>query len=190
MIYLELFLVFFSIGLFTFGGGYAMVPILKMEALTRGWMSEATFVDFISISESTPGPLALNMATFIGTETGGVLGALVATFGMILPSLIIIILIAAFFQRALKHPLTQAALTTIKPVIMALIATTILFLLRNLLFPSVNAFTLETIDWRHLILLIDLGTLYFGYRKLRKKPLHPMILIGVSACLGILIFSF
>jgi len=130
------------------------------------------------------------MATFIGTETGGVLGALVATLGMILPSLLIIMAIAAFFQKALKHPLTQSALGAIKPVIMALIATTILFLLKNLLFPTNAIYSLETIDLRHLVLLINLATLYFGYRKLRKKPLHPMILIGVSAFLGILIFSF
>lgn len=190
MIYLELFLVFFSIGLFTFGGGYAMVPILKTEALARNWMSEARFIDFISISESTPGPLALNMATFIGTETGGVLGALVATIAMMLPSLIVIILIASLFQTMMKQPLVKAALTTIKPVIMALIATTILFLLKHLLFPNNSSLALSNIDWRHLVLLINLATLYFGYRYLNKKPLHPMVLIGVAAVFGILIFSF
>lgn len=190
MIFLELFLVFFSIGLFTFGGGYAMVPILKTEVITRGWMDEALFIDFISISESTPGPLAINMATFVGTELGGILGAIIATFGVMLPSMIIITLIAALFKKAIDHPLTQAALGAIKPVIMALILTTILFLLKNLLFPTATSYVLAHLDIRHLILLLDLGTLYFGMRIIRKKPLHPMILIGVAAISGILIFAF
>jgi chromate transporter len=188
MILLELFLVFFSIGLFTFGGGYAMVPILKTEVLSRGWMDEALFIDFISISESTPGPLALNMATFIGTEVNGISGALVATLGVMLPSIVIIMLVAAVFNKAINHPLTQAALKGIKPVVMALIAATILFLLRNLLFPTTISWPL--IDISHLVLLINLGSFYFGYRYLKKKPLHPMILIGVAAIAGIIMFSF
>ncbi len=190
MIYLELFLVFFSIGLFTFGGGYAMVPILKVEVLERGWMNQQLFIDFISISESTPGPLALNMATFIGTETGGIAGALVASFAMMLPSIIIITLIAALFHKTLKHPLFQAALAMIKPVIIALIGTTILFLLKNLLFPLDVTNNHATFDVRHFSLLINLATLYFGSQAIRKRPLHPMLLIGVAACFGILIFSF
>ena len=186
MIYLELFFVFLSIGLFTFGGGYAMVPILKTEVLSRGWMSERLFIDFISISEATPGPLALNMATFVGMEMGGVPGAIIASVGMILPSLIIITLIAAVFKKMMDKPLVQAALSGIKPVVIALIATTVLFLLTKLLWPVSYA----SIDVRHLILLIDLGTLYFGYRFLNKKPLHPMMLILIAAVSGILIFSF
>jgi chromate transporter len=190
MIYLELFLVFFGVGLFTIGGGYAMVPLLKTEILSRGWMSEALFIDFISISESTPGPLAINMATFIGTEMGGILGALVATTAMVLPSLFIITLIAALFTKIVKHPVTQSILTGVKPVIIALIATTLLFLLRSLLFPIAGNYALATMDLRHLILLIDLGTVYFGIRYFKKKAPNPMVLIGLSAALGILIFAF
>jgi chromate transporter len=190
MIYLELFLVFFGVGLFTFGGGYAMVPILKTEVLTRGWMSEALFIDFISVSESTPGPLAINMATFVGTEMGGVLGALVATTAIVLPSLVIITLIAAVFTKIVKHPITQSVLSGIKPVIIALIATTLLFLLRSLVFPIAGSYDLTTFDFRHMVLLIDLGTLYFGIRFIKKKAPNPMLLIGISAALGILIFTF
>ncbi len=190
MIFLELFMVFFGVGLFTFGGGYAMVPILKTEVLSRGWMSETLFIDFISISESTPGPLAINMATFIGTEMGGILGAVVATTAMILPSLIIITLIAAIFTKIVNHPITQSILSGIKPVIIALIATTLIFLLRSLIFPTAGDDRLADIDWRYLTLLFDLGTFYFGIRFIKKKAPNPMVLIGISAALGILVFAF
>jgi len=190
MIYLELFYVFLSIGLFTFGGGYAMVPILKTEVISRGWMSEALFIDFISISEATPGPLALNMATFVGMELGGVPGALVASLGMMLPSLVIITLIAALFTKMMEQPLVKAALSGIKPVVIALIATTVLFLLWNMVIIRGETDAVNGLDIRHLVLLADLGAIYFGYKYLKKKPLHPMVLIIIAALSGILVFGF
>ena len=90
LLILKLFLVFFKIGLFTFGGGYAMIPLIKSEVVTRGWLLEEEVISFIAISESTPGPFALNMATFIGTSQAGILGALTVTLGVVLPSFIII----------------------------------------------------------------------------------------------------
>ena len=92
MIYLYLFLEFFKIGLFTFGGGYAMIPLVREVVLQYGWMTEETFTTFIGVCESTPGPIAVNMATYIGSTTGGFLGSLLATLGVILPSFIIILL--------------------------------------------------------------------------------------------------
>ena len=98
MIIWELFFTFFKIGLFTFGGGYAMIPMIQDEIVTRGWMSMTQLVDFIAISESTPGPFAVNIATFVGESVSGFSGAFAATFGVILPSFIVILLVAKYFM--------------------------------------------------------------------------------------------
>ena len=93
MIYLKLFLTFFEIGMFTFGGGYAMISLIRDKALALGWLTEEELLNMIAVSESTPGPIAVNMATFVGSTQGGVLGSLVATIGVVLPSFIIILLV-------------------------------------------------------------------------------------------------
>ena len=98
MIFLKLFLTFFKIGLFTFGGGYAMLPLMQQEVLANEWLSESEIINFIAVSESTPGPFAINMATYIGSETGGILGSVCATLGVVLPSFIVILLVARFFM--------------------------------------------------------------------------------------------
>ena len=99
MIYLELFWTFLKIGLFTFGGGYAMIPLIQSEVLAKGWLSMEELVNFIAISESTPGPFAINIATYIGTETSGILGAVCSTFGLVLPSFVIILIVATAFMK-------------------------------------------------------------------------------------------
>ena len=99
MIYLELFYVFFTVGLFNFGGGHAMIPLLQQQVVSHGWVSEQTVVDFIAVSESTPGPFAINMATFVGNKMGGVLGTCAAVFGMVLPSFIVILIVAKFLSN-------------------------------------------------------------------------------------------
>ena len=104
MIYLKLFLTFFKIGAFTFGGGYAMLPLIQQEVLSQGWMDLEQLVNFIAVSESTPGPLAVNLSTYIGAETGGLLGALSATIGVVLPSFVIILLVAKFYQAFRPTP--------------------------------------------------------------------------------------
>ena len=98
MIYIVLFLTFFKIGAFTFGGGYAMLPLIQEEVLKKAWLSQQEIIDFIAVSESTPGPFAVNMATFIGSQTGGILGAVCATLGVVLPSFIIILIVAKCFE--------------------------------------------------------------------------------------------
>ena len=100
MIYLKLFLSFFKIGLFTFGGGYAMIPLIQETVLNNNWMGLEKLIDFIAISESTPGPFAINMATFIGTTKGGFIGAVFSTLGVVLPSFIIILIVAIKFGVA------------------------------------------------------------------------------------------
>ena len=97
-IYLILFFEFFKIGLFTFGGGYAMIPLVREVVLEYGWMSEDAFTNFIGVCESTPGPIAVNMATYVGSSTGGIIGSIMATIGVVLPSMIIIILILTLLK--------------------------------------------------------------------------------------------
>ena len=99
MIFLELFWTFFKIGAFTFGGGYAMLPLIQEAVLTKGWATSEALINFIAVSESTPGPFAINMATYIGSEQGGVFGAFCATLGVVMPSFIVILLVAKFFDK-------------------------------------------------------------------------------------------
>ena len=107
MIYLRLFLEFFKVGLFTFGGGYAMIPLIKEMVLKYGWLTETQFYDFIGVCETTPGPIAVNMATYIGSVNGGFLGSLVATIGVVLPSFIIILMIVIRMDGRGLHDLAS-----------------------------------------------------------------------------------
>jgi chromate transporter len=124
--FLKLFLTFLEIGAVSFGGGYGMISLIREKVLLNGWLSEAEFLNFIAVSESTPGPLAVNMATFIGASQGGVLGALCATLGVVLPSFFIILLIAALIHDLLKYAGVEAFLSGVRPCVVALILSTAL----------------------------------------------------------------
>lgn len=122
MIYLTLFLTFFKIGLFTLGGGYAMIPLIQAEVIDHhGWMTIEQFAEFVGIAESTPGPFAVNISTFCGITTAGILGSLCATVGVVLPSVIIILLIAGAATRVLGHWTTKSALQGAKPAVVGLL---------------------------------------------------------------------
>lgn len=184
-IYLLLFLEFFKIGLFTFGGGYAMIPLVKEVVLEYGWLKESEFYNFIGICESTPGPIAINMATYIGARQGDLLGSICATVGVILPSFIIIILIAALLKNIIKNSYVQAFLTGIKPVVLGLIASTGLILFAK----AIGYVNLKTFNFNlpATIIFGVLVILYFGVLKLFKKKLSAFSIILISAILGILI---
>ncbi|MBO7296499.1 MAG: chromate transporter, partial [Clostridia bacterium] len=124
MIYLQLFVTFFEIGLFTFGGGYAMISLIRDKALALGWLTEEQLLNMIAVAESTPGPIAVNMATFVGSTQGGVFGALTATLSVVLPSFIIILLIASVIRNFLKYKGVQAFLGGVRPCVVALILAT------------------------------------------------------------------
>ena len=109
MIYLKLFYEFFLIGLFTFGGGYAMIPLVRELVLDNNWLTEPEFYDFIGVCESTPGPIAVNMATYIGANEGGILGSICATLGVVLPSFIIILIIAMISKKFIKNKYVQGS---------------------------------------------------------------------------------
>ena len=190
MIYFQLFYTFFLIGLFTFGGGYAMIPMIEDQVVGKGWMTDAQLSDFIAISESTPGPFAINISTFVGSQTAGILGAVCSTLGVILPSLIIIILVAIILSKFLKNRFVQGALNGVKPVIIGLIAATaIIFFVKMALF-SGNAIFSQTVVFNRagIGLLLALAGFLFIYKLGQKKSLNPILLLLLSAVLGIVLF--
>jgi len=133
MIYLKLFTTFFKIGLFSFGGGYGMIPLIERELQAHNWLSAQEFVRVISISEMTPGPIAVNTATLVGYKTAGILGGASATLGVVLPSLVLIIATSHFLYKFRSHPLVKRILYGIKPVVLALIIVAIVFVAKNTL---------------------------------------------------------
>ncbi len=186
MIYLELFFEFFKIGLFTFGGAYAMIPLLKEVVVTKGWISEEVFYDFIGVCESTPGPIAVNMATFVGNSQGGFLGGLVATFAVVLPSFIIILILAMFLSKFIKNKFFQRFLKGIKGVILGLILSTGILLIIKLLGYEDFSFSLNI---ESLIIFPTIIALYLLYYKFKQKKINSIYIILFSAVLGIFVCS-
>lgn len=192
MIFFELFYTFFLIGLFTFGGGYAMIPMITNEALSNGWMSNDTLTNYIAISEATPGPFAINIATAIGNTTAGPLGAVCATIGVVLPSFIIILLIAWIFNKILNNRFVKAGLKGVQPTVLSLIlSTAIIFLVKAILFNgnsiSTNPNDIYFNNCSFALLLILFGFNYI-YKFVKKKNLSPLLILLLAAVLGILIF--
>ncbi len=188
MIYLQLFLAFLEIGAVSFGGGYGMISMIREKAVGNGWLTEGEFMELIAIAESTPGPIAVNSATYIGSLQGGVLGALCATLGVVLPSFIIILLIASVMSNLLKYKGVEAFLTGVRPVVIGLIgATGISMVLTNVLGLGEN-FASLAFDLRALIILgVLLGMMAIA--KHYKKKIPPILLIVISAILGIIAYS-
>jgi len=185
MILLSLFWEFWKIGLFTFGGAYGAIPLIRQCVLSQGWMDDTMFANILAVSESTPGPIMVNSATYIGASQAGVLGAAVATLGVVLPSFIVILLIASLFTKAIKHPTIQAILRGVKPCIMGVILATGFGMLLEILTNLPGGFLL---DLSSTILLTFLIALIVLYPRLRKKPLSPILLIVISAILGIALY--
>ncbi len=185
---LQLFISFFKIGLFTFGGGYAMIPLVTDEALSYGITSEQV-LNFIAVAESTPGPIAINMATFVGSFKAGFLGSLMATLGVVLPSFIIILLIASLVTGLMKYAGVKAFLSGVRPVVVGLILGTAitLFLTVVLSFTKIN----DTIDFDYKALVIFglIALINYGYKKIFSKKPSPIILILFSAVLGIIFYG-
>ena len=189
MIFLELFGVFFLIGLFTFGGGYAMIPLIEAQVLSRGWISEAQLYDFIAVSEVTPGPFALNIATFIGSSQGGILGSILASLGVVLPSFIIIILLASILAKFAKSSYLKGAVNGVKPIVIALISSTVIFLIIKTCFFSGGSLKSPfSFDNKSFALFIMLLGFYFIYQYKNKKKLNVFLLILISAVCGIIVF--
>ncbi len=186
---LNLFITFFKIGLFTFGGGYAMIPLVTEEATAQFGLSEETVMNFIAVCESTPGPIAINMATFIGSSQHGVVGAIVATLGVVLPSFIIILLIVTLVKQLFKFKPVQAVLGGIRPVVVGLIIGTGVTMILSTIFSISTVYKPTSFDWKALVVFAVIASVYYGVNKWKKKTLSPIILILISAVLGIIFYG-
>ena len=187
---LSLFFTFARIGAFAFGGGYAMIPMIQEQVVGNGWITEKALTDFIAISEATPGPFAINISTFVGNSVGGVFGAICATVGVILPSLIIIIIVAMIMKKFINNKFVKGALAGVKPIVLALILSTALLLLVKVIFFNGNAIKGDLqFDIKSFTLLIVLGGFMIIYHKVKKKSLGAIKLLGLAALFGLIIFS-
>ena len=190
MIYIKLLLTFFKIGLFSFGGGYAMIPMIEREIVeANGWIDSKEFVDIIAISEMTPGPIAVNSATYVGYKAAGLFGGLFATVGVILPSLILILIISHFFFKFKEHTRVKRIFNGIRPVIAGLIFGAAVFVaetsifngeLSSLLSSKFNP--LQYINWTSLLIF---GATFFC---LWKYKWHPILVIALSGTVGVILF--
>ncbi|MBR6737391.1 MAG: chromate transporter [Clostridia bacterium] len=184
-----IFFTFFKIGLFTFGGGYATIPLIREEVLTNGWLTEGEFLNFIAVAESTPGPIAVNMATFVGSSQHDILGAIVATLGVILPSFIIILIIASVLQNVLKLAGVKWALNGIKPTVAGLIIATGITMFLTVIFGVKTVSDSFDFNWVSLVIFGVVAITSILVKLFRKKELSPIILIIISAVLGIILYS-
>ena len=181
MIYLRLFLTFLEIGAFSFGGGYGMISLIRQKVLEQGWLSEEEFLNLIAVSESTPGPIAVNMATFIGSTQAGILGSFCATLGAILPSFIIVLIITALVSNFLKYSGVKA--------IIALIIGTSVTMFASVIFDFKNFESSLVPDFKALAIFFMLIVASLFYRKSRKKSLSAIMMIVFSGVLGIFAYG-
>lgn len=189
MILLELFFTFFKIGALTFGGGYAMIPFVREQVLAHGWLTEEELLNMIAVSESTPGPIAVNMATFVGSNEAGILGSILATLGVVLPSFIIILIISALLKNFLKYNGVKAFLSGVRPCVVSLILGTAATLFLSILLGiGNNDFTLN-IDILGIIIFAIVVAIATVYKKLKGKKPSPILMIAISACLGMIFYS-
>ena len=176
----ELFITFFKIGTFTIGGGYAMLPLIQADVIAHGWMEKEKIVNFIAVSESTPGPFAINISTYVGSHMGGILGAICSTLGVVLPSFIIILIVAQIFEKFKTSKIVSGLMTGLKPAVIGLISSAIVSIGTTVFFPlgfTVSVFT--TIPF-YISLAIFAISIILAFKKL-----HPILIICLSAALGI-----
>ena len=177
MIYLQLFLSFLQIGMFSIGGGYAAMPLIQDQVVSgHGWLTMSEFTDLITIAEMTPGPIAVNSATFVGIRIAGISGALVATFGCILPSCFIVSLLAFIYYRYKNVSVLQNVLASLRPAVVALIASAGLSILKLVTF-SGEAAKFENVNWIGLVIF---GCAFFVLRKFKKNPIIVMLCCGAA----------
>lgn len=180
MIFWELFITFFKIGAFTIGGGYAMLPLIQADVIAHGWMPEEQIVNFIAVSESTPGPFAINIATYVGSQMGGILGAVCATLGVVLPSFIIILIVAKIFEKFKNSKTVSGLMTGLKPAVIGLIGSAVVSIGKTVFVPNGYSFDIFTSIPFYVSLVIFALCAVLAFKKL-----HPIFIICISAVLGI-----
>ena len=189
VILLELFFTFFKIGALTFGGGYAMIPFVREQVLAHGWLTEEELLNMIAVSESTPGPIAVNMATFVGSNEAGILGSICATLGVVLPSFFIILIISALLKNFLKYNGVKAFLSGVRPCVVSLILGTAITLFLSILLGVGGGDFKVNIDVLGIIIFAIVVAISIIYKKIKGKKPSPILMIAISACLGMILYS-
>ena len=185
MTFLNLFLGFLKVGCFSFGGAYGAIPLIRDVVLSYGWLNDEAITYMIAVSESTPGPIMINLATYVGSSQAGILGAVLATLAVVLPSFLIILLVTISLKTALKNKYVQAVLRGLKPCVIGIVLATGAYMIFANCFGSVSVFA---VNIRALIMVLLLFAAKFLHQRLLKKKLSPIGLILISAILGIFIF--
>lgn len=190
MILLQLFLSFLQIGLFSIGGGYAAIPLIQSQTVdVHQWLTSDQFMDLATIAEMTPGPIAINGATFVGLKVAGFPGAVIATLGCILPSIIIVSLLSYVYSRYRQLAMLQSVLSSLRPAVVALISAAGLNMLLQVAFGSGNALVWENVNWGGVLLF---AAAFFALRKFKANPILVMLLCGAGGLIlgvtGVLTF--
>lgn len=189
MIYFDLFFTFLKVGAFAFGGGYAMLSLIGDSVLKFGWMTEEELLNFAGVETVIPGPIAVNMATYIGYEQGGFLGALLATVGVVLPSFIVILTVAAFIKNLLRIPPVKTFIASMRPALGGLILSVGVTMALTVFFgvDTVNNINFS-FDWRTLIVLAVVIAVPLVWKRFKKKEFSSVLLVLIAGVLGMILF--
>ena len=190
MIYLQLFLTFLKVGTFAFGGGYAMLSLIGDSVLKYGWMTEKELLNFVGVETVIPGPIAVNMATYIGYEQGGFLGALLSTIGVVLPSFIIILLIASIIKNLLKYAPVKTFIASMRPALGGLILSVAVTMALTVFFGINSIKNISfTFDWRSLVVMAVIILIPIIWKRVKKKEFSSILLVIISGVMGMLLFG-
>ena len=185
MIFLELFLGFLAVGLFSFGGAYVAIPLIRDVVLSYGWIDEEMLANMIAVSESTPGPIMVNLATYIGSSKAGIAGAALATATVILPAFLIILLVVLLSGNLMNNKYIRAVMGGLKPCVAGIILATGAFMILGNCFLNTG----NGADITAIAITAVLGLIYFGSRRIVKKGISPICLICISAITGIIVYG-
>lgn len=186
MIYFELFLGFLKVGFFAFGGAYGAIPLIRDVVMSYGWLDDDMLTYMIAVSESTPGPIMVNMATYIGSSQAGLLGAAVATLAVVTPSFFVILIITALLKTALKNQYVQAMLRGLKPCVIGIVLATGIYMVMGNCLGEINN---VKVDLKPIIVTTVLVLSVQGYKYIAKKKLSPIMLIAFSAVVGMAVYG-
>ena len=177
---------FLKVGCFAFGGAYGAIPLIRDVVMSYGWLSDEMLTYMIAVSESTPGPIMVNLATYIGSKQAGFPGAAVATLAVVLPSFLIILLVTALLKTALKNEYVQAVLRGLKPCVTGIVLATGIYMILGNCFGTITA---RKVNIQAIIITVLLVASMFGCKHFAKKKLSPILLIVISAAAGMLVFG-
>ena len=190
MIYLQLFLTFLKVGAFAFGGGYAMLSLIGDSVLKYGWMTEEELLNFVGVETVIPGPIAVNMATYVGYEQGGFLGALLATIGVVLPSFIIILIVAACIKNLLKYPPVKTFIASMRPALGGLIVSVAVTMALAVFLGIDTVSTINlSFDSKTLVVLAVVIAIPIIWKRIKKKEFSSILLVVISGVVGMLLFG-